>query len=96
MANELRLTTSPDAPWNKRLWVREGNGKYISLLIDADKAHFIVTAVNSHDALVEALKRLLEEHSCDDGSVDYKWSEGGCATCQQARAALKAAGVDAN
>jgi hypothetical protein len=20
MANELRLTTSPDAPWNKRLW----------------------------------------------------------------------------
>ena len=91
-----RRWTAVDGGSAGRLWVREGNGKDISLLIDADKAHFIVTAVNSHDALVEALKRLLEEHSCDDGSVDYKWSEGGCATCQQARAALKAAGVDAN
>ena len=53
-------------------------------------AAFIVRAVNSHDALVAALKELLEEHCCDDGSYDGTTRE--CEVCRPAHAALKAAG----
>lgn len=47
--------------------------------------------MNPQRALIEAAEMLLEEHCCDDGSVDYKGTESECAVCIKARAAISSA-----
>ena len=65
-------------------------GQRMIQIVPFEDAEFIVQAVNSHDALVKALKRVLSigPMGCYCGLVD---SSIQCATCQ-ANAALKAAG----
>jgi hypothetical protein len=76
----------------ERLWLMTPRCPGTALGSAEEDGAFIVRSVNAHDALVEALERLLESHSCDSGAVDYRpdW-EGDhtvCEECKAARAAL--------
>ena len=57
--------------------VREGGGKgLVADVLDGPDAELIVRAVNSHDALVEALENLLSVLELDD-SRGYAFGEAG-------------------
>ena len=91
-------------PWTVRknihaegtAYVCDGDRREIAFCQTIADAERIAAAWNTRpteDALVAALKVLLEGHCCDDGSADYKYSPDGCPDCKQARAALKQAGA---
>jgi hypothetical protein len=74
--------------WDTR-YLKAADGEVIGRTYMRDRGYFIIRAVNSHDALVEALARLVAANAHDsyEAGMTYASFETECAV-KTARAAL--------